>query len=121
MTAAERLKQLSGLAGVSAAMMLLAISTGATASDLLVNYSKLSSGTAAEHLLVDASIVEQVAAKPKLVITNSVSGLNTKLHLAELSKLEQVNKDLKFKNELIRQDEELLTIISFMVANRIIV
>ena len=53
MTAAERLQQLSSLAGVSAAVMLLTIGTGATAAEALVDYSGLPSGTAAEHLLVD--------------------------------------------------------------------
>lgn len=57
MTAGERLAQISGLSGVSAAAMLLAIGTGATAGALLVDYSGLESGTAAEHLLTDASIV----------------------------------------------------------------
>ncbi len=52
-TAADRLKQLSGLAGVSAATMLLAIGTGYTASEILTSESPLSTGTAAEHLLSD--------------------------------------------------------------------
>ena len=51
MTAADRLKQLSKLAGVSAAVMLLTIGTGATAGEALVNYSGLSTGTATEHIL----------------------------------------------------------------------
>ena len=53
MTAAERLKQLSGLSAATAAAMLLAIGSGATAGDLLVSSSPLSSATAAEHLLAD--------------------------------------------------------------------
>ena len=58
MTAAERLKQLSGLAGASAAVMLLAIGTGATAGEILASQSGLASATAAEHLLAER---EQVA------------------------------------------------------------
>lgn len=54
-TAAERLQELSGLAGVTAAAMLLAIGTGATAGALLVSRSTLSSATAAAHLL-DAGV-----------------------------------------------------------------
>jgi len=52
-TAAERLKQLSGLAGVSAAAMLLAIGTGPTAGSALVAYSQLTTATAAQHLLAN--------------------------------------------------------------------
>lgn len=55
-TAAERLKQLSGLAGVSAATMLLAIGTGQTAADILVSRSGLESATAAEHLLAETTV-----------------------------------------------------------------
>ena len=53
MTAAERLKQLSGLAGASAAVMLLAIGAGATAGEILSSQSGLASATAAEHLLAE--------------------------------------------------------------------
>jgi hypothetical protein len=56
MTAAERLQQLSGLAGVSAATMLLAIGAGATPGELLVSRSGLPSGTATAHLLSDVDI-----------------------------------------------------------------
>lgn len=52
MTAAERLVQLAGRTGTAAAL-LLAIGTGATAGEALVNYSGLPSGTAAQHLLQD--------------------------------------------------------------------
>lgn len=55
MTAGERLIALSGLSGVSAAVMLQAIGSGATTGAALVNYSGLSSGTAAQHLLTDVS------------------------------------------------------------------
>lgn len=54
-TAAERLQELSGLAGVTAAAMLLSIGSGATAGALLVSRSTLSSATAAAHLL-DAGV-----------------------------------------------------------------
>jgi len=57
MTAADRLKLLSGLAGVSAAAMLLAIGSGVTTGEALVNYSQLETGTAAEHLLADPAVV----------------------------------------------------------------
>lgn len=52
MTAGERLRQLAGFSG-SAAALLLAIGTGATAGELLVSRSGLETGTAAEHLLVE--------------------------------------------------------------------
>lgn len=54
--AADRLKALSGLAGVSAAAMLLAIGSGATAGACLVDYSGLATGTAAQHLLADVAV-----------------------------------------------------------------
>ena len=57
MTAAERLAQLSGLAGVSAAAMLLAIGTGGTAGALLLSRSSLASDTAAAHLLDAGNVV----------------------------------------------------------------
>ncbi len=57
MTAAERLKQLSGLSGVSAAVMLMALGQGLTASDRLQDYSQLHNVTAATHLLADSAVV----------------------------------------------------------------
>jgi len=57
MTYADRIKQLSGLAGVTAAVMLLSIGAGGTAGAALVDYSKLASGTATQHLLVDHAAV----------------------------------------------------------------
>lgn len=56
MTASERLQELSGLAGVTAAAMLLAIGSGTTAGSILVSRSALGSGSAAAHLL-DVGIV----------------------------------------------------------------
>jgi len=55
MTAGERLRALAG-AGGTAATLLLLIGSGATTGDALANYSGLSSGTAAEHLLTDAQV-----------------------------------------------------------------
>ncbi len=53
-TARERLQLISGLAGVTAATMLLAIgSSGATAGERLISYSGLVDATPAEHLMVD--------------------------------------------------------------------
>lgn len=52
MTAGERLHHLAGISG-SAAALLLAIGSGATAGAALVNHSGLASGTAADHLMVD--------------------------------------------------------------------
>ena len=49
----DRLKQLSGMSGVTVGAMLLAIGTGATVGAILVNYSGLPTGTVAQHLLVD--------------------------------------------------------------------
>ena len=53
MTTAERLLQLSGLSGVSAATHLLAIGLGATTGQALVDYSQLASATAEVHLLAE--------------------------------------------------------------------
>lgn len=61
MTAGERLKLLSGLAGVTAAAMLLSIGTGATAGELLVSRSGLATATAAEHLLADVAVIKVAA------------------------------------------------------------
>lgn len=60
---------------------------------------------------------------PQLRLNQKVNK-GSKLHLAELYNQTKQNKDLEdieVKNKLLQQDEELLTIISFMVANRIIV
>lgn len=54
MTAAERLLQLAGATG-TAAVLLLAIGTGVTSGEALVDYSGLTTGTAAEHLLTDVA------------------------------------------------------------------
>lgn len=51
-TAAERLVLLAGTTGTAAAL-LLAIGSGATAGAALVDYSGLSSATAAAHLLAE--------------------------------------------------------------------
>ena len=51
-TAAERLLSLAGATGTAAAL-LLTIGAGATTGAALVDYSGLSSGTAAEHILVE--------------------------------------------------------------------
>ena len=50
MTAAERLKLLSGATGAAAAL-LLSIGVGATTGEALNAYSSIEAGTAAEHLL----------------------------------------------------------------------
>ena len=52
MTAGERLAQLAGSTGTAAALLLL-IGSGITSGDALVNHSRLSTGAAAQHLLVD--------------------------------------------------------------------
>ena len=55
MTAGERLQQLSGLSGATAAQHLLQIrQSGSTSGEMLVSRSGLSVATAAEHLLSDA-------------------------------------------------------------------
>ena len=65
MTAAERLLALAGTTGTAAAL-LLAIGTGATAGAALVDYSGLASATAAEHLLVDAAPTQPITGgKPR--------------------------------------------------------
>jgi hypothetical protein len=53
MTAGERLVTLSGTGGVAGTLLLL-IGSGATAGEALVDYSKLSTGTAETHLLAEA-------------------------------------------------------------------
>lgn len=55
MTAAERLAALAGTAATAATLLAL-IGSGATADAMLVNYSGLASGTAAEHLLTDRAL-----------------------------------------------------------------
>lgn len=61
MIASERLKQLSGLSGVSSSEMLVAIGSGVTAGDRLVNYSGATGITAAQHLMTDVlNAVESV-------------------------------------------------------------
>ncbi len=54
MTAGERLKLLAGASGTAGALLLV-IGAGATAGEALVNYSGLPTGTAAQHLLTDAT------------------------------------------------------------------
>ena len=56
MTAGERLVQLSGLAGVSAAQHLIPLAGGSTSGARLKARSSLSSGTAWAHLF-DAGVV----------------------------------------------------------------
>ncbi len=58
-TAAERLVALAGTTGTAGALLLL-IGSGATAGAALVDYSGLSSATAAVHLLTDAAPVAPV-------------------------------------------------------------
>ena len=61
MTAAQRLAQLSGLTGVSAAEHLKRIALAAgVAGALLVAYSGLPAGSAAQHLLTDRSVVQSL-------------------------------------------------------------
>lgn len=52
-TAGERLATLAGTTGTAATLLLL-IGTGVTAGDALVDYSMLTTSTAAEHLMTDA-------------------------------------------------------------------
>lgn len=54
-TASARLAALAGTTG-TAATLLMAIGTGATAGAILVNYSGLASATAEQHLLADRVI-----------------------------------------------------------------
>lgn len=60
MNTGERLAQISGMSGVSAATMLMSIGSGSTAGELLVSYSGLSSGTAEEHLLASGAPVTSI-------------------------------------------------------------
>jgi hypothetical protein len=60
MTASERLIDLAGFSGATAGALLLAIGMGATAGAALVNYSGLPTGTAAEHLLADQIVIQEV-------------------------------------------------------------
>lgn len=52
MTAGERLAQLAGQGGTAASLLAL-LGVGATTGALLASYSGLTTGTAADHLLVD--------------------------------------------------------------------
>ena len=54
MTAGERLRQIAGVGGTAAALLLV-IGTGVTAGAALVDYSGLPSGTAAVHLMTDVA------------------------------------------------------------------
>lgn len=56
MTAGERLRLLAGVAGTAGTLLLL-IGNGANTGAALVDYSKLATGTAEQHLLVDVSTV----------------------------------------------------------------
>lgn len=70
MTAAQRLAQLSGLSGVSAAEHLRKIAgVAGAAGAMLVAYSGLTSGTAADHLLTDRQAVI-----PPIVSTQGTGG-----------------------------------------------
>lgn len=60
MTAAERLLSLAGASGTAGAL-LLAIGSGVTAGEALVDYSGLSSATASAHLLAAHAVVEPPA------------------------------------------------------------
>ena len=73
MTAADRLKQLSGLAGVSAAAMLLSLGAGGVAGEILATSSGLPLGTAAEHLLAERKTPVQES-DPKEPPTPSSAG-----------------------------------------------
>lgn len=69
MMAGDRLAQLSGLTGVSAAQHLLSIAGAASGSAgaLLVAYSGLLTGTAAQHLLVDHLISDGLGVSYQVV------------------------------------------------------
>ncbi len=79
-TAAARLIALSGLAGVSAAHHLVAISqSGVTAAERLLSYSSLPSATAAQHLLDNVvnrpvPIVGLLTIKVNEAVVESVTG-----------------------------------------------
>lgn len=62
-TAAERLASLSKLSGVTAAVMLLEIGSGATAGQALIDYSGLPAATAAVHLLHD--VQQDLVSEPR--------------------------------------------------------
>lgn len=63
MTAGERLAQLAKTSGTAGALLLL-IGSGATAGAALVDYSKLQTATAAQHLLVDHAVVQPPVSQP---------------------------------------------------------
>lgn len=88
MTALERLKQLSGLSGGSAGEALRKIAgASGLAGALLVGYSGLPTGTAAEHLLADHQ-----------QLTQPVGGGGTAFREAPESDLQQQ----------IQQDDEII-------------
>jgi hypothetical protein len=57
-TAGSRLASIAKTAGTAATLLAL-IGSGATAGAMLVNYSSLASGTAAQHLLVDPVVIPE--------------------------------------------------------------
>lgn len=97
MTFGERLAQLSGKSGVSVAVMLAAIGTGATFGSVLVNYSGLPTGTVSEHLLVNRAVTAPIT----LINTSGSSGYKGKLYYP----VEDSNKQLLELRE--QEDEEI--------------
>lgn len=90
MTAAERLLALAGATGTAAAL-LLAIGSGATAGAALVDYSGLPTGTAATHLLTDAEVAttspaggSSTKAKRKPLIIVEIDGVEFRVPFDEL-------------------------------------
>ena len=88
---------------------------------------KLFAGALFAGVLISGNQAEIPIEVPQIVPINKSTistSSGTKLHLAQLYNQTKQNKDLEdieVKNKLLQQDEELLTIISFMVANKIII
>lgn len=100
MTAGDRLRSLAGAAGTAGALLLL-IGSGATAGAALVNYSRLPTGTAAQHLLTDVARqatgggFSRAGRRPQIVVV-SVDGQDYRIHIDNLAEfLESIKEDVK--------------------------
>lgn len=93
MTAADRLRLLAGTTG-SAAALLLAIGSGSTTGDALLDYSSIDSGTAAEHLLTEVQ-------KLKMVFGGSGWNWEDQYQVGHLKAKNHLDEDIQIEDEEI--------------------
>lgn len=111
MTALERLRQLSGLSGVSAGEALRKIAgASGLAGALLVGFSGLPSGTAAEHLLAPG---QQAPAEP--MASGSGGGVFTDPRITTLFAAGDAERDLAL--QIQQEDEAMLMVIAQLMVN----